>query len=247
LELKRRLEVLQQKLLKHVDDFIVNELETSDGYIKRDGSKISKFQQSMDDFFDENNIAFLAFMVASLEKLLKSAAGNFKKDGAEYDDVKYMLEILGVKNGVVQKKRNSHPTVLYAIASMSVIKIDIINKMQGAFIGDVAIKDFRKAVEGSVRRKYHDFFEVNSVAALFNTYNAANRFFAKKYNYTKFRYEGGLIADSRDFCVERDGNEFFIEEGERWNEYEWKGKIPGVDFFVQVGGYNCRHWLTYIK
>lgn len=247
MELQKKLDRLRNKLLKHVDDFIVEELESEEGSIKRDISKIAKFQQSMDDFFDANMVSFLIFMVASIRKLLKDAANNFEQDGADYKDVKFMEGILGVKGGVVQKKRNGHPTALYAIAGMSAIKIDIVNKLHGAFIGDTSVKDFRKAVEASTRRRYHDFFEVNAVAILFNTYNAANRFFAKKYKYRKFRYEGGLIADSRDFCIERDGLEFFVEQGEEWNKLEWKGKIPGVDFFVQVGGYNCRHWLVYIK
>jgi hypothetical protein len=247
LELKRRLEILREDLLKHLDAFIVNELESEDGFIKGDAGRISTFQRSMDDFFDEKSVVFLAFMVYSLEQLLRHQAENFAEDGAEYEDVEFMMDILGVKNGVVQRRRGNQPTVLFALASMSVITTDIINKMQGAFIGNTSVKDFRGAVDRSVRGKFHSFFEVNATAVLFNTYNAAGRFYAKKYGYKKFRYEGGLIADSRDFCIERDGLEFWDYQGEAWNELEWKGKMPGVDFFVQVGGYNCRHWLVWSK
>ena len=201
----------------------------------------------MDKFFEEHGIPFMAWMVYAIDNLLKEVVNEFEDDGAEYEDVAFMKEIFGIKGDTVAKRRNGQPTVLYALATMAVIRQDFITKLQGAMIGSTVLSDFRGAVHKSASRKYHDFFEVNSVAVLFNVYNAASHHFAKEFNYTKFRYEGGLIADSRDFCIERDGHEFFIEEGRRWNEMEWRGKMPGVDFFVQCGGYFCRHWLVYLK
>jgi hypothetical protein len=246
LELTKKNNRFKQRLLSLVNEFI-DEFETEEGRIKRDFKKLSEFQSRMDAFFDEHGVAFMAWMVMAIDKLLKQAAKNFEQDGATYEDVAFMRELLGAKGTAVATKRNGQPTVLYSLFTLGVIKLDIVNKIQGAMLGDSRMKDFRPAMQRAVSRRFNDFFEVNTVAVLFNTYNAANRFFAKEYKYKKFRYEGGLIADSRDFCVERDGLEFWIEDGESWNDLDWKGKIPGVDFFVQVGGYNCKHWLVYIK
>ena len=222
-------------------------IETDQGVIQRDIKKIPQFQKSMDEFFEKYGVAFMAWMVYAVDSLLKEAVRNFEDDGATYEEVAFMRDILGIKGDDAARTRNGQATVLFALVSMSVIRQDVVNKMQSAMIGNTKMGDFRDAIEKSVSRKYHDFFEVNAVAVLFNIYNAANRFFAKEYNYKKFRYEGGLIKDSRDFCIARDGLEFFEEEGERWNEMEWAGKMPGVDFFVQIGGFGCRHWLVYLK
>lgn len=237
---------IKEKLNKHISDFLDN-LNTKDGVIQRDYAKFAEFEKHMDKFFDKYGIPYMAWLVHAIDQLLKQAANNFSEDGATYDDVKFIREMFGVKGDEVARKRNGQPTALYALASMAVLRLDVVNKMQGAFIGDSSLNDFRKAIENSTSRKFHDFVEVNSVAVLFNTYNGANYHFAKKYDYNKFTYEGGLIAESREFCQERDGKEFWIYQGKEWNDLEWRGKIPGVDFFVQCGGYNCRHWLEYFK
>lgn len=237
---------LKQDLLRKINDFL-DGLETEEGVVVRDVGKLSEFQNEMDDFFNVHGIAMLAWMVKAIDDLLKDAAAQFKEDGATYDDVKWIREMYGVKGDKVERKRNGQLTPLYALLSMAVIRQDISQKIQGAMIGDTSLKELRGAVYRGVGRKFNDFYEVNAVGVLFNSYNAATKFFAKEYGYTKFRYEGGLIADSRDFCIERDGLEFWMEDGESWNDLEWKGKIPGVDFFVQAGGFNCRHWLVYVK
>jgi hypothetical protein len=246
LDLEKKIKKLKKLLLNHVDDFLDN-LNTHEGRIVRDVKEISKFQTSMESFFNKHGVEYLAYMSTMIDKILLKSADNFKEDGAKVEDVAYIKELLGIKQGKIAKKRNGQYTVLYALASMMIIEYEIIQKIQQAFLSETKIKDFKAAIQASTSRKFHDFFEVNTVALLFNTYNAANYHFAKEYKYNKFRYEGGLIADSRDFCVERDGQEFWIYQGEEWNGYDWKGKIPGVDFFVQAGGYNCRHWIVYIK
>lgn len=246
LDLDKKLKKLKKLLINHIDIFL-DELTTKEGNLVRELAKISDLQAHMQKFFNEHGIEYLAYMVKVVDKVLNKAVENFEEDGAEYKDVAYMKDLLGIKGDKVAKKRNGQYTVLWALASMVVIEQDIMNRLQAAFMTETRARDFKEAVRNSVSRKYHDFFEVNTLAVLFNTYNASNYHFAKKYEYNKFRYEGGLIADSRDFCVERDGQEFWIYQGKEWNNLEWRGKIPGVDFFVQAGGYNCRHWIVFIK
>jgi hypothetical protein len=75
--------------------------------------------------------------------------------------------------------------------------------------------------------------------------NVTGNFFADKFGLNEFLYEGDLIKDSREFCIERCGNTYTREEGESWNDLQWSGKIPGVDFFIQAGGTNCRHLIVW--
>lgn len=62
-----------------------------------------------------------------------------------------------------------------------------------------------------------------------------------------FRYVGGIIKDSRDFCIERNGGYYHRDEIISWVDKEWKGKFRGTNqttIFQWVGGYNCRHSLV---
>ena len=62
----------------------------------------------------------------------------------------------------------------------------------------------------------------------------------------RFRYEGGLIRTSRDWCSQHQGAEYTEEEiRDLWND-NWAGKEPG-DPFVVRGGYNCRHFWVPIE
>lgn len=245
-ELKTRLEDLQKKLNRHINNFI-DELYVEEGKLVRQPEKTSEFQSHMDKFFDKHGTAFLTFLVAKLNDVLEDATEAFAAEGAEFEDVEYIKQLLGIQGDKVIKRRDNHPTVLYAIASMMIIRQDFINKLQSAYTGDTRLKDFRSAINNSVSRKFHDHFEVNSVAVLFNSFNAAKNHFAKKYGYNKFLYAGGIVQDSREFCIERVGHVFTREQGESWNDLEWAGKMYGVDFFVQMGGYGCLHWFEWEK
>ena len=82
-----------------------------------------------------------------------------------------------------------------------------------------------------------------------------------------FRYAGGILNDSREFCVHRNNHYFHIKEIELWGEMKeysdsqknfvtikewkkengWKGMIAGTNpqnIFTNIGGYNCRHSLV---
>jgi hypothetical protein len=60
-----------------------------------------------------------------------------------------------------------------------------------------------------------------------------------------YAYRGGLVEDSRQFCISRDGKYFHRKEVESWGKLgQWDGKIPSTDektIFVYAGGYNCFH------
>lgn len=61
-----------------------------------------------------------------------------------------------------------------------------------------------------------------------------------------WEFSGGLVKDSRDFCVERDGQIFTTEEVESWADEDWQGKNPATDsttIFAYLGGFQCLHSL----
>jgi len=85
------------------------------------------------------------------------------------------------------------------------------------------------AMERYVGTYAHDSF--------FQQARQQDNFFADMLELDLFVYEGSIIESSREFCIERHGKEFTRADGESWNDEEWKGKIPDVDFFDQVGGF----------
>jgi hypothetical protein len=58
-------------------------------------------------------------------------------------------------------------------------------------------------------------------------------------------YSGGLIKDSRPFCVERAGKYFHMLEVESWASIpQWKGRFRNTtpqNIIQWLGGYNCQH------
>ena len=110
---------------------------------------------------------------------------------------------------------------------------------------------------------------------LYSQYDAAyNKALAEKIGLKYFIYSGGLVKDSRDFCVAHNAKVYSTEEAKEWTtwtvdkglqngefpagyqpkakETTW-GAVPGyMDYpeyspLIDRGGYNCRHMLGYIS
>lgn len=62
-----------------------------------------------------------------------------------------------------------------------------------------------------------------------------------------YRYVGGIMDKSREFCIERNGGYFHQKEIESWAELDWKGKnnlTTKSSIFIFVAGHNCKHQLV---
>lgn len=62
-----------------------------------------------------------------------------------------------------------------------------------------------------------------------------------------YEYSGGVIKDTRDFCLERVDQVWHFKEIQEWgNIQQWQGRARGTDpstIFALLGGYNCIHIL----
>lgn len=60
-----------------------------------------------------------------------------------------------------------------------------------------------------------------------------------------YRYSGGTISDTREFCKDRHGKYFHKKEIEKWGDIkQWQGRRDGTNdstIFAYAGGYNCKH------
>ena len=115
---------------------------------------------------------------------------------------------------------------------------------------DATPEDVRKAVK-TLRERLSD---VNTTASLRDltaktTEQAVMKFDgaytvgkARRQNIKRFRYSGGLMDTSREWCMEHEEQVYTEDEiYDLWESMDWPGKEPG-DPFVVRGGYNCRHF-----
>lgn len=61
-----------------------------------------------------------------------------------------------------------------------------------------------------------------------------------------YRYIGGIVKDSREFCIDRNGGYFHESEIKAWAKLDWQGKnklTTGSSIFIYCGGHNCNHSL----
>jgi hypothetical protein len=131
-------------------------------------------------------------------------------------------------------------------------------------------KDITAIISNSnlyIRDMYWDIKDL--VFNFYQQYNAAyNMFLGFSFGFSFFMYQGGLITDSRDFCVAHNNKVWSVQEAMSWGKwtplkgnyplgYEIKEKdlngIPAylnyVDYYplIDRGGFNCRHSLGWIS
>jgi hypothetical protein len=90
-------------------------------------------------------------------------------------------------------------------------------------------------------RRYSGQIAWDSMAQMDRTYSKVT---AENNGVEFYRYVGGTVKDSRDFCVERTEEYFHKNEIEGWASLDWGGKIPNTtkdNIFTNAGGYRCQH------
>lgn len=76
----------------------------------------------------------------------------------------------------------------------------------------------------------------------------ANLVYADKLGLDYAVYSGTLEDDSRPFCIARVNQVFSRPEIKSWENLQFQGKPKiGYDPFVDCGGFNCRHHLSWIS
>lgn len=140
---------------------------------------------------------------------------------------------------------------LSQIANTNVIANEISRYILQALSSRMTLKDFRSNFlnlfinpgKTGILQRYFSRFTKD----IFMQFDRSTQVeLAKEYELNHFIYAGTVMKNTRGFCEERVNRVYTVEEAEKWNDLTWKGKIPGVDFFIQCGGYNCRHTLNFI-
>ena len=184
----------------------------------------------------------LHFLVWYGNKLIE--AGNisleyFKSIGiaATSKDIAYLSKMIGLSGKTITKG-----SPLWNLGKMGEMRQRmqdlVMNAVSSGQKYNVLVRNIRPLLKSSKAKrsalsKYYLKYAYNPIM---QALNGTSYHLAQKYGLTEFVYAGGLVEKSRHFCIERNGNKYSIEEGKSWNNLDWRGKIDGVDFFIQLGG-----------
>ena len=123
----------------------------------------------------------------------------------------------------------------------NIINIVVLGAVAGTAIA-LLIRELKPVVERSLKTI------VNTVNTIMRNFDGAVTILRSTVaGIDKFRYVGGLIATSRNFCQSHNGQTMTLKEiNSIWKSQTWGGKAPGNPFVVR-GGYNCRHHFVPVK
>jgi hypothetical protein len=113
---------------------------------------------------------------------------------------------------------------------------ELVYGIEGALLGTNAM-----GVKGVPLANYAKLYARDM---LFNFHQEANMMKAREANLEHFLYVGDIIETSREFCKQRVGMYFTLEEINSWT-FDWPGKSGPP--MIYRGGWNCRHHWQAIK
>lgn len=120
----------------------------------------------------------------------------------------------------------------------------------GASFGDT-VKTLRNFIEGNpqadLEGKLSRYVKQNARDAFAQTDALYSQIVTKDLGFEWYRYAGGVIRDSREFCIHRAGGFFHEDEVRGWALLDWQGKNPNTNadnIFTLRGGFNCNHLLS---
>ena len=255
-QLFTRLKVMQDTLYLELSEKVISVLDTDDrGIIKfstANTRKASKVLAVVRTFNASWNKGFLGWLYDRLAGLLNINRLFFRSIKATRDSVDDRVK----KNLLLRYgfDINSNEIVpggyLSALASNDLIALEAYRFIK-ASLGTMSQAKFRKEFRqlfinpggvGLVERYYYRF-----VHDLFFEFDREVQYeYADELQLGYAIYSGTAKDNSRGFCLKRLNRIYSRKFIDSWNELNWQGKRPGVDVKIALGGYNCRHHLSWI-
>ncbi len=265
-KLNSSLERAQNKLFKYITDTFLPSLETDANEALIPNDKMLFIPSMLDSYYDQFNEEELKPIVSTfasdITKLLKYNQKYYDgvKPSDEHGQIKEsVLGALGISGAVI-----AGGSLLFNIltdrAAIAAIKTVV---MAGIGTG-LTITSLKIALKETIVSKSGGLIKSLFNERLPDPYVKVDRFIGKKYqvalklNYAI--YQGGTIGTSREFCIERNNKVFSREEiakfgtsADKWDGYtdkskgEFQGKSAIYDPFQDLGGYNCRHFYSWVS
>lgn len=267
--------VLTQDILS---DF-VDQLDVQNGQIANSQENIQKvalLEKVFRRFEEQDGIRIINAFVADLSEIVKLGKGYYTElipdqvKGADIDRIINQKLGLTWQEGKWSPKQDGY---VHALMTSPTIRTEIKKLSYNNIIGKAGPKALRETIKGYIegigekKGAHYKFYETYA----FDTYSEIDRLNSKLHaDRLKLRYflfNGGIIADSRIFCVEHSGKCWSTEEAEKWRDLIGKYRmVPGkrkalikapigpivedastYNPLVHLGGIKCRHSADYVS
>lgn len=201
------------------------------------GTRTVEDERAMDALTEQTQKSIISGIVAGAEDVMKTIVIGGAAGIATNALVK---QVRGRVSGIFMDTTNAD-----ARKAQSALKRILVSNTLSASPSELAqlkrvIQDRLQGV--NITNSVRDLTSKNVQDAVMQFDGAFIKGQAKRKNIKYFRYEGGLIDTSRDWCMEHQGQVYSEDEiYQLWASSDWPGKIQG-DPFVVRGGYNCNHF-----
>lgn len=264
LEIERNLDSVNETFMGYVDKAQIELLALIE-------AEISRFEYENGELTNsQENIILIASIIALLEARIATSS-YFSGLRFYSDSIKTQFGLIrdyyssvgeNISPAQLSSITEQENTLLRsAVESLTQVEAALYTPIKNALVlavvggssRDALLSSIREVLLGSGNRKGRLAVFANTLSdTLFASITRTITFsIAKLLGFKKYKYVGGLIKDSRDFCIERNGGTFDVETIRSWADIpSWQGKIPNTTrttIFSYLGGYRCRHWLIPVR
>ncbi|HNW91158.1 MAG TPA: hypothetical protein PKN48_15980 [Bacteroidales bacterium] len=259
---------LQKELFTHLISDISDKLETDQGVIlntDRNKLMLVNFDKEIQLFKEQFTTSFYKELCENMLKSTDTMSSYFRKATLAgtianiQDKIDNIISIVGID----QYGNVLSGSYLNKISSNEKIKTKISNYIKSAIDDQQDFMSFRNGLSEIVEET-EDIKDVDmdnwdfAHDVFFAQSNQQDNFFADYLGLNYFVYGGTKTTSSRPFCCggfDKVANKVFEsklskvfsrKDVEEFDKMDWEGKMPGVKFFAQLGGYGCRHQLMWI-
>lgn len=192
--------------------------------------------------------AFLVFLGNKIVKSIKLTVSDFESKGisAVGNEEQLVGKMIGFVDGKVV--RGGYLANLGKMASLRQMFHDyIIRAISSGQKMNMFIKNAKPLFKtvGDKKSSFASYYAKYAYDSVQQATNSIALYVANKRGLNMFLYKGGLVKDSRPFCREHAGQILTRADAKAFNEMNWKGKIPNVDFLIAAGGYSCAHFIDW--
>jgi len=264
--LRSKVNAMQVKLFDRVFDRYLLALQDKDGKLLNsieNRNIIAGLDKVYNQFNKDINIPIVKTFIGNLNEVHDLNASYFKtidKNAAQAKtpEVKAIMDAqLGIKaDGSIKKGGFTDKFIRDETALKKIKKITTQAISKGESFTTFK-KNLKEYIEGNPKLQESGSMQLNYRTYAYDTIHKVDALnqheYGKKLNLKFFIYKGGLVRDSRNFCIHRNGK---ILEAHEFSKLTYnklpenqKGGIPasGWNPLLDRGGYNCRHSINYVS
>jgi len=250
---ERRIAQSQNDLARSVLKDFLQQLNIKRGRVEEIQNRrtTTLFNKAYADFTKTSKAELVKSIIVDINNILEEN-GKFYRTTAnatkstEIDLKRIINRRLGIDNDGVLLKNGYMSGVL----DDTNVKLDLQRYVFKEMLKGVGYEALKEGIEMKIKGEPEKLgvFEKHYKTFSYDVYAQLNGFtsklYADKLGLKHFIYQGGIIETSRKFCKKRNGKVFSTEEAEKWKDDPDLTAIPNREtykWFIDRGGYNCRH------